>query len=89
MDQTILFDESVRMLAVLALICVVLLVPMTIIGLVVSIIQAATSVSEQSLSFVPKLIALALCLVVFGGAAIGLLTGFTVELFDVIARIGR
>lgn len=77
------------MLVVLALICVVLLVPMMIVGLIISMIQAATSISEQTLSFVPKLIALGICLLVFGGAAIGLLTEFTVELFDVIARIGR
>lgn len=89
MDQSILFDESGRMLAVLALICVVLLVPMMIVGLIISMIQAATSVSEQSLSFVPKLIALGVCLLVFRGAAIELLTEFTVELFAVIARIGR
>ncbi len=77
------------MLVVLALICVVLLVPMMIVGLIISMIQAATSISEQSLSFVPKLIALGVCLLVFGGAAIELLTEFTVELFAVIARIGR
>ena len=89
MDQSILFDESGRMLAVLGLICAVLLVPMMIVGLIISMIQAATSISEQSLSFVPKLIALGVCLLIFGGAAIELLTEFTVELFDVIARIGR
>lgn len=89
MDQSILFDESGRMLVVLALICIVLLVPMMIVGLIVSMIQAATSVSEQSLSFVPKLIALGVCLLLFGGAVVELLTGFTVELFDVIARIGH
>lgn len=69
MDQSILFDESGRMLVVLALICVVLLVPMMIVGLIISMIQAATSVSEQSLSFVPKLIALGVCLLVFGELA--------------------
>lgn len=89
MDQSILFDESGRMLVVLALICVVLLVPMMIVGLIISIIQAATSISEQTLSFVPKLIALGVCLLVFGGAVVELLTKFTAELFDVIARMGR
>jgi len=89
MDQSILFDESGRMLAVLALICVVLLVPMMIVGLIISMIQAATSISEQTLSFVPKLIALGVCLVVFGSAAVELLTKFTGELFAVIARMGQ
>lgn len=73
----------------LTLICVMLLVPMTIIGLIISMMQAATSVSEQSLSFVPKLIALGVCLIVLEGAAIGLLMEFTVKLFGVIARIRR
>lgn len=77
------------MLVVVGLICVVLLVPMMIVGLIISMIQAATSISEQSLSFVPKLVALALCLVVFGSAVIELLTKFTTELFDVIAQMGH
>ena len=89
MDQSILLDETCRMLAVTGLICGVLLVPMMIIGLIISIIQAATSISEQTLSFVPKLIALGVCLVVFGSAAVELLTKFTGELFAVIARMGQ
>lgn len=71
------------------LICVVLLVPMMIVGLIISIIQAATSISEQTLSFVPKLIALGVCLIVFGSAVIELLTKFTGELFAMIARMGH
>jgi len=89
MDQSILLDETGRMLAVAGLICLVLLVPMMILGLIISIIQAATSISEQSLSFVPKLIILGVCLIVFGSAAIELLTKFTSELFTIIARMGR
>lgn len=89
MDGALLLDETGRMLVVAGLICVVLLVPMMIVGLIVGIIQAATSISEQSLSFVPKLIALMLCIVVFGAAVVELLTSFTTELFDVIGRIGR
>lgn len=89
MNQSVLLDETGRMLVVAGLICVVLLVPMMIVGLIISIIQAATSISEQTLSFVPKLPALGICLVVFGSAAVELLTKFTTELFNVIARIGR
>lgn len=89
MDGALLLDETGRMLVVAGLICVVLLVPMMIVGLVVGIIQAATSISEQSLSFVPKLIALVLCIVVFGADVVELLASFTTELFDVIGRIGR
>lgn len=89
MDGSLLLDETGRMLVVAGLICAVLLVPMMIVGLIVGIIQAATSISEQSLSFVLKLLALVLCLVVFGAAVVELLTSFTAELFGVIGRIGR
>jgi flagellar biosynthetic protein FliQ len=89
MDQSVLFDESSRMLIVIGLICVVLLVPMMIVSLIIGIIQTATSVSEQTLSFVPKLIALGVCLIVFGGAVVELLTKFTTEIFDRIFRMGH
>ncbi len=43
--------------------------------------KRVSNISEQTLSFVPKLIALGVCLVVFGSAAVELLTKFTGELF--------
>lgn len=71
------------------LICVVLLMPMMIVGLITSITQTAASISEQTLKFVPKLIALGMCRVVFESAVIELLTESTTELFDLIANIRR
>lgn len=38
-----------------------------VIGLVVSIFQAATQINEQTLTFVPKIIGILLALLVFGG----------------------
>ena len=38
-----------------------------VVGLVISIFQAATSINEQTMTFVPKLIAIALILILFGG----------------------
>lgn len=89
MDGSLLLDETGRMVVVAGLIGVVLLVPMMAVGLIVGIVQAATSISEQSLSFVPKLIALVLCVLVFGAAVTELLTSFTRELFEVIGHFGR
>ena len=54
------------------------------VGLVVGIIQAATSVNEQTLTFVPKLAVTALVLVLLGGAMMGLVGDF---LKDVMAEI--
>ena len=56
------------------------LVGMGLVGLVISIIQAATSVNEQTVSFVPKLLALLFVLAVFGAAMGGLLIDYTRDL---------
>ena len=72
---------------VIALIVAPVLLATLVVGLVVGIIQAATSVNEQSLSFIPKLAVSALVLVVLGAAMMGLLADFTREIMDQIAGI--
>jgi flagellar biosynthesis protein FliQ len=74
-----------KMLWVTALVAAPVLVATLAIGLVVGIIQAATSVNEQTLTFVPKLAITALVLVLFGASMMGLLGDFTEEIFAVIA----
>jgi flagellar biosynthetic protein FliQ len=57
-------------------------------GIVVGLVQAATSVNEQTLTFVPKLVVTALVLVLFGGAMMALIGDFTNEIFAQIAKGG-
>jgi flagellar biosynthetic protein FliQ len=47
-----------------------------IVGLLVSVLQVVTQIQEASLTFVPKLIAAAVVLLVFGGWMMSMLTGF-------------
>lgn len=74
---------------ILALASAPILVPALIAGLVLGMIQAATSINEQTLSFVPKLIVVAACLALFGGSIMVLLADFTREIFDRIPEITR
>jgi flagellar biosynthetic protein FliQ len=60
-----------------------------VVGLVISIIQAATQINEATLTFVPKLVVVALVLVVFGPAMVGQLTDFTTFVFHVAAGVSR
>jgi flagellar biosynthetic protein FliQ len=55
----------------------------------VGIIQAATSVNEQTLTFVPKLVVTAFVLVVFGASMMALIGDFTQEIFGQIAQVTR
>ena len=56
-----------------------------IIGLIISIFQATTSIQEQTLTFVPKLIVVILMLMFFGPFFLTSLSEFTLRLFDLIA----
>lgn len=58
-------------------------------GLVVGIIQAATSINEQTLTFVPKLAITALVFVILGGTMMALLGDFLTEIFAQIAQIAE
>lgn len=90
MDDTFsLLALADRMLWITALVAAPVLLSALAIGLVVGVVQAATSVNEQTLTFVPKLAITALVLVLFGGAMLGLVGDFMKEIFDQIARTGR
>tara|TARA_A100001391_G_scaffold7621_8_gene4989 strand:- start:9886 stop:10158 length:273 start_codon:yes stop_codon:yes gene_type:complete len=78
-----------RMLWTTALIAAPILLASLAVGLVVGLIQAATSVNEQTLTFVPKLAAISLVLVVLGASMMVLLSDFMVEIFSQIATIGQ
>ncbi len=62
---------------------------MLVIGVLLGMVQAATSINEQTLSFVPKLIITAICLAIFGSSILVLLTDFTRDLFAQIPNLVR
>ena len=74
---------------VLALACAPILIPALVAGLVLGMFQAATSINEQTLTFVPKLIVVALCLAIFGGSIMMLIAEFTQEIFARIPDVVR
>lgn len=61
-----------------------LLAAALIVGVVVGLFQAATQINESTLSFVPKLAAIAFALMVAGGWMLGLLVDYTRELYQSI-----
>jgi len=74
---------------VLALASAPILLPALIAGLVLGMIQAATSINEQTLSFVPKLIVVAAALALAGGTIMMMLADFTREMFARIPDLLR
>lgn len=88
-DTASLVALADRMLYVTALVAAPVLFASLAVGLVVGIVQAATSVNEQTLTFVPKLAVIAFVLVIMGGSMLGLVGDFTQDIFARIAAMGH
>ena len=58
-------------------------------GLLISIFQTVTSIQEQTLTFVPKIIAVFLSLILLGNWMLSELSGFMVELWSDFSRYVR
>ncbi|MCA3273725.1 MAG: flagellar type III secretion system protein FliQ [Roseomonas sp.] len=65
-----------------------LLVLMLVVGLVVAVFQALTQVNEASLSFLPKMVALAVALILLTPFFTGVLRGYAQTLFEMIIQVG-
>jgi len=59
------------------------------VGLIVAILQAATSIQEQTLTFVPKLVVILVMLAIFGGLMFTSLGNYTTQLFERIPEMAR
>jgi flagellar biosynthesis protein FliQ len=64
-----------------------LLVAGLVVGLAVSIFQAVTQIQEQTLSFIPKIIALAGVLIVLGPWMLNQLLSYTTDLWSSIPQL--
>lgn len=58
-----------------------------LIGLVISIFQAVTSIQDQTLTFVPKIVAILTIIGIFGAWMMSSMMNFTTNLFSLIPTI--
>lgn len=56
-----------------------------VVGIIISIVQAATQIHEQTLTFVPKLIVIGIILLLTGSTMLKVMQNFTMEIFSLIA----
>jgi flagellar biosynthetic protein FliQ len=66
-----------------------LLLATLVVGLVVSIFQALTQINEQTLTFIPKMLVVALVIVLAGPWMLDVMTHYTINLFENIATFVR
>jgi flagellar biosynthetic protein FliQ len=87
MDIAAVVDLGHQALWMTVLISAPLLGVALAVGLLIGIVQAATSINEQTLSFIPKLAALVITLAIVGGWQLSMLVDYTRSLFQRIPTL--
>ena len=80
-------DIGQQAMEVTALLAAVVLLPALAIGLVVAVFQAATQINEMTLSFIPKLIVVALALMFAGPWMLRILMNFSQSLIGSVPEL--
>ena len=89
MGEDVVLQLSQDALKTMAMVAAPLLISTLIIGLVVSIFQALTQINENTLTFVPKMIVIAIVIVLAGPWMLDVMKSYTINLFDNMASIVR
>lgn len=87
MSQTLLNGVIKDTIVVAAKLSAPILIIVLVVGLVISILQATTQIQEQTLTFVPKLIAAAVVGIFLGSWMLQTLMSFTTRIFELITQI--
>lgn len=85
MEQYLLDVARDALLTVLKISAPVLLVGL-VVGLIISIFQATTQINEQSLHFVPKIVAMIVALLLLGSWMLTTMKEFTLRMYESMLR---
>lgn len=81
MTPAVVVDILREAMFLIMLIVAVMVVPSLLVGLIISVFQAATQINEQTLSFLPRLFATLLAIVIAGPWMVRSLTEFATRLY--------
>jgi flagellar biosynthetic protein FliQ len=87
MTQALVLDVLRNAFLTIIVVALPILLTSMVVGLVISVLQATTQIQEQTLSFVPKLIAVMLAIVIFGNFMLNRVIELTNSLFNLIQNI--
>ncbi len=82
MTEEVIIDIFTQTLVLIIKVSAPMLLVSLVVGLIVSILQTVTSIQEQTLTFVPKLLAIFLTLMLAGNWILTTLKEFIIELFQ-------
>jgi flagellar biosynthetic protein FliQ len=87
MNQDVVVSLTMDAIAVAMKIAVPMLLAGLVVGLIVSVFQAVTQIQEQTLSFIPKVVALVAIIAIFGPWMLGQLETYTTALWASIPQM--
>ena len=82
MTPETVIDVGMQAMKVTALLAAPLLLSALVVGLLVGMFQAATQINEMTLTFVPKLVVVALVIMIAGPTLLETMLGFTIRLIE-------
>ncbi len=89
MTEDIVIELGQNAMKTLAMLSAPLLLSTLVIGLIVSVFQALTQINENTLTFVPKMVVIAIVLILAGPWMLDLMSQYSVNLFESIATVVR
>ncbi|NLK75696.1 MAG: flagellar biosynthesis protein FliQ [Clostridiales bacterium] len=82
MNEVIVIDIAKQAVFLVLKLAAPILLTSLVVGLTISILQTITSIQEQTLTFVPKLVAVFLIIIILGNWILTSLKEFTIELYS-------
>jgi len=89
MDSSFVLFLGRHTLETALLLAAPILLTCMIVGVIVTLLQAVTSIRDMTLTIVPKLMAVGFVILLFGGWSLGVILRFTNEIFGYIGNIGH
>ena len=89
MESGVILEVATNAMMTLLYLALPMLGISLVVGLVVSIFQATTSIQDQTLTFIPKLLTILASIAIFGSWMGKVMVTYTINLFDSILKIVR
>lgn len=87
MDESTVIEIAIQAMLVTGKVAAPILIVSLVVGFTVSLFQSVTQIQEITLTFVPKLLGVAVTLVVAGNWMLVELQNFTVSMFDLVPEL--
>lgn len=89
MTPEFVVDIGRRALETALLISAPMLLTALLVGLIISVFQAATQINEQTMTFIPKIVGVFVVLLIFAPWILQKMMALTLMIFDLLPTLGR